>query len=176
MLLPHMLNLVIRRCAECIVVLNDPESWQDLPARLIQDDVLGAGPLGGLVAGLTAMHAEHALVLACDLPLIREPLLDALIAYPMQHDAIVPIHATHVGGRRLAEPLLAIYQRRCLPIAEACLNQGQYRLTAFLERLHVGYIEPSEWQQYDPTGQSFLNLNRPEDVVAMQALYTCRAD
>ncbi len=173
LLLEYMLNLLTPHCNEQIVVLNDPLSWADLPARLVLDQVLDAGPLGGLAAGLAAIHAERALVVACDMPLVRGELLDALAAYPTEYDAIVPLHTrsseSGVGTQRAIEPLLAVYHRRCLPIMETCLNQGERRMTALLDQLYVRYVDPSEWHHHDPEGRSFLNLNHPTDVQAIRA-------
>lgn len=183
MLLPHIVNQLIPRYAERIVVLNDPDAWADLPARLITDHIQAAGPLAGLAAGLAAMQAERALVLACDMPLVRSELIDALANTTASCDAVVPL--TVPGGPRilgagshdatqrdqlLPEPLLAMYHRRCLPIIQTCLAQGQRRMSSLLEQLVVHYMPPAEWQRYDPSGQSFLNLNQPRDIVIMQGM------
>jgi molybdenum cofactor guanylyltransferase len=53
-LLARTVALAAACCAEVVVVLNDPEAWPDLPARLVLDAYPGVGPLGGLASGLAA--------------------------------------------------------------------------------------------------------------------------
>jgi molybdenum cofactor guanylyltransferase len=166
MLLEHILSTITPWCAEPIVVLNDPEAWSNLPAHTVSDHVQGAGPLAGLIAGLAAMRATRTLVLACDMPCVQLELIALLAGIAANEDAIVP-QQFH-NGNLTAEPLLAIYQRHCLPIAEACLVQGERRMHAFLQQLNVRYVPPAEWQIADRYGISFRNLNRPVDVSSMR--------
>jgi molybdopterin-guanine dinucleotide biosynthesis protein A len=168
-LLEHMLGLLAPWCDERIVVLNDPQGWPDLPARLVPDLVAGGGPLAGLAAGLVVAEAPWALVLACDMPLVRPPLLARLLSLRAGYDAVVPLRHDHADGggprnTRAAEPLLALYARGCLPVVQGCLDRGERRMVAPLDRLRVRYVEPDAWRADDPGGQSFLNLNRPEDL------------
>lgn len=165
-LLEQMVALGRAHCAECIVVLNDPEAWPDLQARPVRDEIPGAGPLGGLASGLAAASHEYALLLACDMPLVRSALLQALLAYPRPFDALVPLRTAADGPRNLAgaEPLLAIYRRTALPAVRACLAAGDRRMIAPLAQIDTRFLTPEEWRPFDPDGVSFINLNRPEDV------------
>jgi molybdopterin-guanine dinucleotide biosynthesis protein A len=168
-LLERMVELGGRCCAECLVVLGDPEAWPDLPARLVRDEMPGAGPLAGLASGLAAMRYERALVLACDLPLLQPALLRALLDLPGSPAALVP---THQGADQAPqpEPLLAVYRRSCLPYARACLADGQRSMRALLDRVPTRYLSPDEWRPYDPDGRSFYNLNRPADLAVVEQL------
>jgi molybdopterin-guanine dinucleotide biosynthesis protein A len=166
-LLAHTVALAATCCTEVIVVLNDPEGWPDLPARLVPDAYPGIGPLGGLASGLAALAADQALLLACDLPLLQPDLLRALLATPLVGDALVPCRAAAAPGRQdrmEIEPLLAVYGRTCLPAITHGLAHDERRMGAAVGRLTVRYLDPSWWMRFDPEGRSFLNLNRPEDL------------
>jgi molybdopterin-guanine dinucleotide biosynthesis protein A len=67
-----------------------------------------------------------------------------------------------------AEPLLAIYHTSCLPVVRSCLAIGNRRMTDLLDRIAVRYLNPPEWQLYDPAGLLFHNLNRPADLTALK--------
>lgn len=171
-LLEHVLAIAGQLCAERIVVLNDPADWPTLDAQPVADAYPDAGPLGGLASGLAAMRAEKALLLACDLPLLRVELLAGVIASSVGYDAALPVRLDHAHGprNRLAvEPLLAVYARSSLAAVEACLQRGERRMTAPLAQLRVNTITPAIWQQWDPEGLSFLNLNHPDDLAAVVA-------
>jgi molybdopterin-guanine dinucleotide biosynthesis protein A len=168
MLLEYMVTRAARFSDDIVVALNDPEAWSGLPARLVRDEVEQSGPLAGLAAGLAVCRHEYALTLACDLPLVQDALIDALLAYPRPYDALAPIRPD--GGARAprnpqaAEPLLAIYRRTCLAAIRDCLQRGARALVEPLEMVDARYLAPDIWRQYDPHGVSFINVNNPEDV------------
>jgi len=168
MLLEHAVIRAARISDDIVVALNDPEAWSGLPARLVRDEVEQSGPLAGLAAGLAVCRHEYALTLACDLPLVQDALIDALLAYPRPYDALAPIRPD--GGARAprnpqaAEPLLAIYRRTCLAAIRDCLQRGARALVEPLEMVDARYLAPDIWRQYDPHGVSFINVNNPEDV------------
>ncbi len=168
MLLEHAVIRAARISDDIVVALNDPEAWSGLPARLVHDEVEQSGPLAGLAAGLAVCRREYALTLACDLPLVQDALIDALLAYPRPYDALAPIRPD--GGARAprnpqaVEPLLAIYRRTCLAAIRDCLQRGARALVEPLEMVDARYLAPEVWRQYDPHGVSFINVNNPEDA------------
>jgi molybdopterin-guanine dinucleotide biosynthesis protein A len=168
MLLEYMVTRAARFSDDIIVALNDPEAWSGLQARLVRDEVARSGPLAGLAAGLAVCRHEYALALACDLPLVQDALIDALLAYPRPYDALAPIRpdegARAPRNRMAAEPLLAIYRRTCLAAIRDCLQRGARALVEPLEMVDARYLAPDIWRQYDPHGVSFINVNNPEDV------------
>jgi molybdopterin-guanine dinucleotide biosynthesis protein A len=168
MLLEYMVIRTARFSDDIVVALNDPEAWSGLQARLVRDEVARSGPLAGLAAGLAVCRHEYALALACDLPLVQDALIDALLAYPRPYDALAPIRpdegARAPRNRMAAEPLLAIYRRTCLAAIRDCLQRGARALVEPLEMVDARYLAPDIWRQYDPHGVSFINVNNPEDV------------
>ena len=168
MLLEYMVIRTARFSDDIVVALNDPEAWSGLQARLVRDEVARSGPLAGLAAGLAVCRHEYALALACDLPLVQDALIDALLAYPRPYDALAPIRpdggARAPRNRMAAEPLLAIYRHTCLAAIRDCLQRGARALVEPLEMVDARYLAPDIWRQYDPHGVSFINVNNPEDV------------
>ncbi|NTV63248.1 MAG: molybdenum cofactor guanylyltransferase [Oscillochloris sp.] len=161
-LLAHTAALATALCPEVLVVLNDPQEWPSLPARLIPDRTPGAGPLAGLASGLAATQAERALVLACDQPLLQIELLRALREEPCPGDALVPTRQAADGA--VVEPLLAVYRRTCLAQIASLLASGERRMQAAVGQFATGYLGPAWWMRFDHDGRSFLNLNRPDDL------------
>ena len=167
-LLEYMVTRAARFSDDIVVALNDPEAWNGLQARLVRDEVEQSGPLAGLAAGLAVCRHEYALALACDLPLVQDALIDALLAYPRPYDALAPIRpdggARAPRNRMAAEPLLAIYRHTCLAAIRDCLQRGARALVEPLEMVDARYLAPDIWRQYDPHGVSFINVNNPEDA------------
>lgn len=114
--------------------------------------------LRGLVAALDASRAEHVLVLATDLPLVRTPLLRVLARAP-EADAVVPRDA---GG---LHPLCARYRREpVLALARRRLETQRLSLQGLLEALEVRFLEGRDLRAADPDGSALLNVNAPEDL------------
>lgn len=166
MLLEQTVMTATQLCGDVVVVLNDAESWPDLPGRLVADQYADAGPLGGIFSGLQAAQFETALVVACDMPFLNPALLRAMLARPGEYDALVPRSMVTQRSRNAhaVEPLHAVYRRSCLAPIQLLLEQGQRQVTALLDVVRVAFVEADEIQRYDPQGRSFVNINTLEQL------------
>ena len=61
------------------------------------------------------------------------------------------------------QTLSAVYSKRCLPEIEEMLAVDELRVHALYNRIDVRIVQPHEWQEFDPQGLSFFNINTPED-------------
>lgn len=173
-LLEHTLSVLAPLCAELLVVLNDPDAWAGLPARLIPDVYADGGAAGGIYAGLAAASQPYAIVVAADMPFLNANLLRAMLAYPRTYDLLVP-RSPQPGATRNAlniEPLHAIYNHTCLQPLRANLEQGQRQISALLDQVQVAIIEPDVINRYDAQGYAFLNINTPDDVALARQVIT----
>lgn len=160
-------------CPDVVVVLNDPEAWPGLPGRHVPDVYPDGGALGGIYAGLAAAEEEHALVVACDMPLLSAPLLAAMLARPRDYDVLAPRSLSQGATRNKLdlETLHAIYGKGCLDPMREALESGRRQIASFFPQVRVAIFEPEETRPHDPRGYSFLNINTVEQVAeAMAAL------
>ena len=171
-LLEHTVGVVARLCPDVVVVLNDPEAWSHLPARLVPDVYADGGALGGIYAGLLAARHDHALTVAGDMPFLGDELLAAMLARPRDYDVLVPrsLQGGATRNRLDAETMHAIYGKACLGPMRAALESGRRQIAAFFPEVRVAFFEPDETRRYDPSGRSFLNVNTPEEVAAAERL------
>jgi len=140
-----------------IVVCRREQDLEVERATSVYDIYQGAGPLGGLHAGLLASPDDENLLLACDLPFADPELARYLVSRLDEHDAVVPVLA------RGPEPLFAVYRKSCLPAVESSIAAGRLRMRDPLDRLDVLYIPEDEIRERDPDLRSFFNINTPED-------------
>ena len=77
--------------------------------------------------------------------------------HPLREPVQKEILARLADGR--AEPLLAVYRKTIVPVAEDLLRAGPQRVTALLPRVRVRYVPfgPPDW---------YRNLNVPGDMAA----------
>jgi molybdenum cofactor guanylyltransferase len=158
---PLVLRLIERISPACHPVLAAPGTRGRLgtmPCPEVDDERPGAGPLGGLVAGLAASPHDLMAVVAVDMPFANPEILRLLSAMHAGEDAVVPRTA------RGLEPLHAVYSTRCLPAARQALREGRFGLHSMLERLDVRIVTEDEWRPADPQGRFALNLNSSSDL------------
>jgi len=178
MLLEHTVSVVAQLCADVVLVLNDPEAWAGIPARLVPDVYPDGGALGGIYSGLLAARHSYAFAVACDMPFLNAELIRAMLARPRDYDVLIP-RSLRPGSTRNAldaESLHAIYSQACLEPMRATLESGRRQIAAFFPQVRVAYVEREETMRYDPQGRSFLNLNTPEQLAEVTAWLSQTAD
>jgi molybdopterin-guanine dinucleotide biosynthesis protein A len=138
---------------------------QELPAtvattllRVVEDAYPGTGPLGGIYTGLVAMEAPVAVAVACDMPVLQPALLAELLRMLPGHDLVAPVKEA------LPEPLCTAYAKSCIDTIRARLEAGDYKASGYFDEVDALLVEPDVWQEFDPHGLSFLNVNREEDL------------
>lgn len=155
-----------QRCSPVLVAASASsqafaELAPDSELTWVTDEQVGTGPLGGIVAALTAAKdagAAAAFVCATDLPLVSADLIDELLrALTGSPDVVI----AHEGGRD--HPLSGIYRVRALPVLEELVAQGELLMTNALDAVvthRVGVSDP-RW---------LTNVDAPEDLHRLREL------
>jgi len=157
-LLSRSLELLCRHFPSVLIAGDRPDlATADIPAI---PDIYPGSALGGLYTGLQAARTDWVFVAPCDMPYPDEKILELLLKHCHGADAVVP--RTPQGY----EPVFALYHKNCLPHMEEMLQQHQYRIYDFYQRIKVHYLD---WQQM-PAGweRSLLNINTPEQLEELQ--------
>lgn len=155
-LIAHVFEALDRVCAEVFVVADGAERFEGLGVAVVSDLIKGAGSLGGLLTALVHGRHERCVVVGCDMPFLCPELLQRMIRLAGGHDAVVPV----VRGE--LQPLHAIYSKRCIPRVEKKLLEGDLRIAGVFSKRSTLRLEEQDWQDLDPDGASFLNVNTPE--------------
>jgi molybdopterin-guanine dinucleotide biosynthesis protein A len=159
-LIVHIVHF-LRYLFEQVIVVSAPgQSLPAMPATMVQDDVPYQGPVGGICYGLRAAHAEAAFVTSCDSAFLNRRLIAHLISQIADYDVVVP------RWQNRLQPLHAIYKRKVLPLLDEQLARGQLRPVSLFDRVRTRTIDEEEIRRFDPEGESFFNMNTPEDYAA----------
>lgn len=158
-----LLDRAIRTMGETarpvFVVADEPNRYRLSDATVVGDEYPGAGPLGGIVTGLRCAGPGLHLVIACDMPFVRQELLALLQSRAAGHEAAIP----WIGGR--PEPLCAAYDFRCLAPFSRALAEGERAVHRVLGLISAVRVDESELRAIDPALTSFVNLNEPRDLM-----------
>ncbi len=142
-------------CAESRQVDGLAELAKRYGLEVVTDSRQGAGPLEGVRSGLAQLKADYVLALSCDMPLFRYAVIRPLLAEAQGEWAVIPV----VKGRR--QPLVGLYHRKILPVVEAALQRGDYKISQVIDRVPHKLVE---W----PDSDVFFNVNRPADFRLVQ--------
>ncbi|MDR1422770.1 MAG: molybdenum cofactor guanylyltransferase [Coriobacteriales bacterium] len=159
---------------ELLITSNDQQSLDFLCAgvryegklRLVSDVYEQRSALNGLYTALYYASDPYVGVVACDMVFPSAPLLlaecDALTTDP-EFDAVVP--RTSHGF----EPFHAVYRREtCLPLIYAALQEGETRANGWFGEARIREFTFEEVLAADPRGGSFINVNTPEELSALE--------
>jgi len=148
------------RCAEVVVVSSRRET-PDGEWTLVPDLRSGCGPLAGIEAALeraVSSGAYAAFVLACDLPLVDEEVVAAVLDGLHQGSAA----AAAREGDPDFEPLCAVYGAACLPVVTGLLDDGERAAGALFRAVRGRRV---------PVGdRAAVNVNDEDELRRAEAL------
>ncbi len=160
-MLQRVVRLMSEVCSPMVVVTSADQTLPTLEptVAVAHDRNHDQGPLEGLAVALGAIgdSADTAMVVACDVPLLRAALVRHLVDCVQGYDAVVPL----VEGR--PHPLVAVYRTHVHETIERRLRSGHLKLRDFLGEINVRYVEVDELKSVDPTLESLQNINQPEE-------------
>ena len=150
-------------CDHIMVITNEIEPYLDagldLGVCLALDIIPYQGPLGGIYTALLFSPAEWVLVKATDMPFLVPEMASMLINSKEGFDVVVP----KLNG--FYDPLLAMYNRRCLPAIAHQLEQPDNRqVLKFYQKVRTRALAEEQWRKADPNALSFKNVNTPSDL------------
>lgn len=161
--LQHQLTKLYPLFDEILLVVKDPPDAATGRARVLLDATPRQGAIFGLMRALEEV-SDQVFVLAIDLPLISVELIEGIAARGLA-TAAPAVVAEHRG--RL-EPLAAVWRRGVLPTARKQVTAGDLSLQSLAKSAGAEILPESEWKQFDPSGNSFSNLNTMNDYLVMR--------
>ena len=154
---------LLERVCEKVCILGAPEFYGQL-GECHQDIYPDCGPLGGIHVALLNSRTELNLITAVDTPFLSEEFLNYMIERARNSSAVVTTPS--VGG--YDQPLCAVYSRRFLPVAEAALKSGQYKIVPLFSEVDTLVLREQELGQFALSAGMFDNVNTPEDYQSAQ--------
>lgn len=165
-LLQRAIGLLGRHCSQVYVSCRHPEKiLHGVP--VITDTTKRVGPLGGIVSCLQQLNTPI-LVLACDLPFMKDEYLQELIQARNSCPGHFAVTAWQEHKSIFFQSLVAIYEPMALALLEKGLLEKNYKLNDVIPAnlRHILNYPTSE-------AQVFFNINRPEDLARLHQSQPC---
>jgi molybdopterin-guanine dinucleotide biosynthesis protein A len=171
-LLGHTVAVLSESVGGPVVVVAAP--GQELPSLpsgvdVVRDPVEGLGPMQGLATGLAAVAARAGVAFVCstDLPFLRPAFVHRVLhGLTGGVDVAVPV------ARGYRQPLAAAYRTSLAGLVADLVAGGRLRLGMLSDHCRLARLD-GEWlladpdvAHDDPTLESVVNLNTPEDYAA----------
>ncbi len=160
-LLAHQTDRLAQLFSEVLVVVKEPPGLDAGPARIVLDGVSEYASIHGLLAALEAVE-DRVFVLAVDLPLLAPAVIEEIVrrGEVTESAALVPRSAGEL------QPLAAVWRRKAVALARARIARGELSLHGLATEAGVEILEPEDWLRFDPSGNSFANLNTVAEYAA----------
>ncbi|MCW5781895.1 MAG: molybdenum cofactor guanylyltransferase [Nitrospirales bacterium] len=129
-----------------------------LSVRLVTDAIPNKGSLGGIFTGIKEASYSSVFVVACDMPFLNPSVISRICVLP-ENDVVMPKLSAGY------QPLHARYSKRCSIIMEKMIQEGNLRIQSLIQEpsLSIQIVEEAFFDDIDPLGYSFLNINTPAD-------------
>jgi len=121
--------------------------------RIIPDEIIGIGPIGGIYSCLSKIKNESAIVLSCDLPLISTDLVSRLINNSGSFEITIALN-----HKNQPEPLIGIYSASIIPLLKRRIDAGQYKMLELFSEARTNFVSMTDFPP-----EVFSNLNKPDD-------------
>ena len=123
-----------------------------LMVPMVEDEIPGQGPLGGIVSGFHAIGCDALFVSATDTPRVDAELIRTFYA---MWQATNRKRLCVAETKHHIHPLFGIYPREVLPVAEKMLAEGDRRMMHLLKETGAGKL-------YFENEALFENVNTPQ--------------
>jgi len=153
-LLQHMINRIEPFCDK-VAISGQNSEYANFKVEMVPDLYPDCGPIAGIFSALKYTGSDWNLLVSVDVPFVNDELFLSLVSNIGEYDCIVPQHTSGV------EPLIALYNRRTLPVIEEMIKSGDYRLTNLLSKINTRYVDCCYLIKNHP--RLFMNINRMED-------------
>lgn len=144
---------------EIMIVTNSPGEFDDYnECRIVQDEILNAGPLGGIHAALKSCPGEAVFVFGGDMPFLDRGVILKLIGdfKSAPCDVLIPCIGEYI------EPLHSIYNISLAKILEEYLGSNKDKaVRQFVKTLNVRYVL---FEGTEAVRRAFININSPSDI------------
>ena len=147
---------------EVIIVTNQKDLFSHFHSKIYSDLIPGKGALGGLYTGILLSSFQYCFCVACDMPFIQKPLVQYLIENIDDADVVVP--QTKDG----LEPLHAIYSKNCVKPIRKMIDEGKSKIVDIYDQVKVKIVDEKDFLRFDPSGESFINVNTPEELCSIR--------
>jgi molybdenum cofactor guanylyltransferase len=149
---------VLEQVCESVLILGSRRLYG--PFGFCYEDIYpDCGPLGGIHVALLNSPTPYSLIIAVDTPFVTPEFLNYLVDRALKSSAMVTV--PRVDG--VIQPLCGVFSRSFLPVAEAALKSGKFKIEPLFPKDHTLVLTEEDLAGFALGAEMFDNLNTPDD-------------
>ena len=133
------------------ILSNNLTAYSSFGVNVIEDQIKGVGPLGGIFTGLSHSKNDFCFFLTCDTPLLSSVFFAHFLT---QADPHAINYATIQGA---LHPLPVLIPRILLKEVEQSIHKNEFKLRRFYSMVRENKIDMNSFEG------EMLNINTPDD-------------
>lgn len=153
-MIQYIIN-VVKGVVENIIIVSNNNEYEQFGYPVIEDEIKGKGPLGGIYTGLLHSKTDLNVVLSCDIPYINASILNLLISHSEGVDITIP------KKDEVTHQLMGVFNKKCLIPFKNALDNNELKLITLFEKLNLNVVDASHFSK-----RLFTNLNEKDDIKA----------
>jgi len=157
-LISYAINVLQPICGKLIISANNQiEEYKKYGYDVVQDEVKGIGPMGGILTCLKKSESRFNLILSCDTPFMSSAVFEYLLDSADYYQIVVPMHDGFI------EPLCSIFATNVLWELQHSVESGNYKMHDFFKKTDFKAIDIiPELPFY--SDDLFVNINTPKEL------------
>jgi molybdopterin-guanine dinucleotide biosynthesis protein A len=137
---------------------NNLDDYKAFGYDVVEDEIKGIGPMGGLMACLKRSETRYNFVMSCDTPFIPSELFTFLLNSIENFQAAIPVHHANYF-----EPLSAVYATNIIWELQHCIENDTFKMIDFLEKVNAKKIFIDDHLPFY-NDEMFVNMNTRKDI------------
>lgn len=152
-MIQHIIDTV-KGVVENIIIVSNNGAYTKFGYPVVEDEVKGKGPLGGIYTGLLHTTTDRNIVLSCDVPYVNANLLNLLISHSSESDITIP------QKNGVTHQLIGVFTKACIITFKNALDDNQLKLKQIFQKMKLNIVDASHFNEY-----LFTNINQKDDLV-----------
>ena len=141
---------------ERIIIVSNNIEYEKLGVKVINDEIKGIGPAGGIHAALNDANTQKIFIMSCDMPFVTTGSISYMIENSTGSQITIPVY------RGKIQPLFGVYSKNCLPLWKQLIEQGITKLQEMVTHFDLSKINVDQEKIFNEV--VFMNVNDKNDL------------
>lgn len=144
-----------RGFSEILISVDTLEKYRDIPYRMVEDELIGYGPLEGIFQLVRACTEEYIFIAATDMPFLNAEFLNLMCTQLEGTEDCLAL-----TKEKRPEPMCSIYSKKMLPVLEEMRERSIRKPRLLFDRVNTRYVE---LEALGVSPELVSNINTPEE-------------
>lgn len=147
----------LKPVADKVVIVSNNAEYEKFGFEVIEDEIKGIGPAGGIYTALNHSTSEKNFIISCDMPFVTSDSINFVVVNAHDSEITLPIHNQNL------EPLFGVYSKVCLQRWKTLIESGNIKLHDLVEHFRLNKLKVDYKKLFDD--KIFMNVNDKHDFM-----------